>query len=110
MRTYHCGNIAELAPIYLAAILEYVTAEILELSSNAVRDSRKHTISSTNQYSHEIGILLLLCNLYKHIFFLSILNHLYKQRKYNHIFHNSYYNINYNSYFLYYCFNTIQEN
>lgn len=46
LRTYHCGNIAELTPIYLAAILEYIIAEILDLSVNAVRDSRKHTISS----------------------------------------------------------------
>lgn len=34
------------APIYLAAVLEYICAEILELSGNAARDNKKITIST----------------------------------------------------------------
>jgi len=56
-------KISQLACVYLAAVLEYLTAEILELSGNAARNDRKSTISSKHlqlavRHDNELAIIL----------------------------------------------------
>ncbi|XP_020791726.1 histone H2A-like [Boleophthalmus pectinirostris] len=41
----YAERIGEGAAVYLAAVLEYLCAEILELSGNACRDNKKHRIA-----------------------------------------------------------------
>eukprot|EP00211_Chloroparvula_japonica_P008270 CAMPEP_0119130192 /NCGR_PEP_ID=MMETSP1310-20130426/7628_1 /TAXON_ID=464262 /ORGANISM="Genus nov. species nov., Strain RCC2339" /LENGTH=181 /DNA_ID=CAMNT_0007120675 /DNA_START=309 /DNA_END=854 /DNA_ORIENTATION=+ len=41
MREKWKGRVGSGAPVYLAAVMEYMVAEVLELSGNAARDNRK---------------------------------------------------------------------
>lgn len=61
------GNFAERigygSPVYLAAVLEYLVAEILELSGNAARDTHKSRITPRHiqlavQHDEELSVLL----------------------------------------------------
>lgn len=44
-RGNYAQRIGSGAPVYMAAVLEYLTAEILELAGNAAADNKKKTIS-----------------------------------------------------------------
>ena len=44
MKMKYQGRVAQGAPVYLSAVMEYMAAEVLELSGNAARDNKKARI------------------------------------------------------------------
>lgn len=56
-------KIGSFAPVYLAAVLEYITAELLELSGNVSRDNKRSTMKIRDLYlaienDHELNDMM----------------------------------------------------
>jgi len=56
-------KIGSSAPVYLAAVLEYITAELIELSGNVARDNRRSTMKIRDLYlaienDHELNDMI----------------------------------------------------
>ena len=44
-RGRYAPRVGKMAPVFLAAVIEYVVAEVLELAGNAAKDNKRKTIS-----------------------------------------------------------------
>ena len=68
----HHFRIASGAPVYQAAVMEYLTAEILELAGNAARDNKKTRIIprhillavANDEELHQVGVLISVVHVY----------------------------------------------
>ena len=45
LKQYHCGQVTDGASVFLTAVLEYLSAEYLELSGNAAKDDKRSRIT-----------------------------------------------------------------
>ena len=64
---HYADKIRSGAPVYLAAVLEYLSSEILELAGNAARDNKKamiipHHLQLAVHNDEELNNFLLLCS------------------------------------------------
>ena len=58
----YAERIGSLAPVYMAAVLEYLAAEILELAGNAARDNKKTRIVPRHVQVWHAGWIMTRCS------------------------------------------------